>query len=182
MNEPSGIFPVQVSKASFPASQRLSQHTHLVISVRNMGHSTIPNVAVTITDPRYGTSVQAFSQYVHQPGLANHSRPVWIVDRTPGLCGYSCKQGGVGAAATAYTNTWALGPLKPGRTATFDWGVTAVAPGTHVVQYVVAAGLNGKAKARLNGGGIPKGTFTVKITSKPSQSYVNNNGKIVTTG
>ncbi len=181
-NEPSGIFPVQVKNATFPSFQRLAQNTHLVIRVRNSGTDTIPDIAVTLTNPKYGTAVQAFATYLKMPGLASHSRPVWVVNRGPGPCGYSCQQGGAGAAVTAYSNTWALGPLKPGKTATFDWAVTAVVPGKYEVQYVVAAGLNGSAKARLNGGGIPRGTLSVKITSKPQKSYVNNNGQVVNTG
>jgi hypothetical protein len=180
-NEPSGIFPVQVTAGAWPSSQRLSQHTHLVIAVRNSGRKPIPDVAVTITDPRLGTSVQAFAQYLNMPGLASHSRPVWIVDQAPGPCKFSCAAGGPGGAVTAYSNTWALGTLKPGATARFDWSLTAVAPGTHKVQYEVAAGLNGKAKARLNGGGIPKGTFTVKISSAPAQAYVSQSGQVITT-
>ncbi|HUA48693.1 MAG TPA: hypothetical protein VMA77_25900, partial [Solirubrobacteraceae bacterium] len=70
----------------------------------------------------------------------------------------------------------------PGHTAKFDWAVTAVAPGRHVVAWEVAAGLNGKAKAVLQGrGGLPHGKFTVTIHNAPSESYVNNNGQIVTT-
>src|SRR5438270_6281752 len=38
VSEPSGTFHVQVTTASFPTSQRLSQHTHLVIAVRNTGN------------------------------------------------------------------------------------------------------------------------------------------------
>ncbi len=114
-------------------------------------------------------------------GLASRSRPVWIVDQPPGLCGYSCKSGGPGGAVTAYTDTWALGPLKPGATATFDWGVTAVRAGKWVVQYEVAAGLNGKAKAVLSDNALPVGRFNVTVHSKPAQSYVNNSGQIVTT-
>src|SRR5437588_7719863 len=148
VNEPSGNFPVEVSAASFPAAQRLSQHTHLVISVRNAGTRTIPDVAVTIcnvtctfnpnapyghnTPAGAGTAAAAFAEDLGMPYVANPSRPVWIVDHPPGSCGYSCKSGGPGSAVTAYANTWALGPLKPGATATFDWGVTAVRPGTHV--------------------------------------------------
>jgi hypothetical protein len=178
-SEPSGIFPVRVALATFPTFQRLAQHTHMVILVRNTGLKTIPDIAVTITDPPYGTAVQAFGRYVSQPGLASHSRPVWIIDRPPGPCTYSCLNGGPGGAVTAYSNTWALGRLAPGQTATFIWGVTAVAPGTHIVRYEVAAGLNGKAKARLSTGAIPTGTFRVRITQQPQQSYVNNNGQIV---
>ncbi len=106
---------------------------------------------------------------------------MWIVDRAPGRCGYSCKTGGPGAAVTAYSNTWALGALKPGKTATFVWHLTAVQPGAWVVNWRVDAGLFGNAKAVLQGGGIPRGSFTVHITQKPPQAYVNNSGQIVTT-
>jgi hypothetical protein len=183
--EPAGTFPVQVTTASFPASQRLSQHTHLVIAVRNTGSRPLPDVAVTIADPKRGATVQAFQQYLSMPGLASHSRPVWIIDRPPGQCsgpqGYGCSSGGAGGAVTAYANTWALGALKPGATATFDWSLTAVAAGTHAIRYEIAAGLNGKAKARLAGGGIPTGTFRIKISARPAQAYVQDSGKVVNT-
>ncbi len=178
-SEPTGNFPVEVTTASFPPSQRLAQNTHLVISVRNAGSKTIPNIAVTITNPRYGTEVQAFATYLNQPGLASHSRPVWIVDRPPGPCQYSCASGGPGGAVTAYSNTWALGALAPGQTARFDWRVTAVQPGRYRVHYEIAAGLNGKAKAVLADGSKPAGTFTVTINSAPQQSYVTDSGQVV---
>ena len=187
-SEPNGNFPVNVSAAKFPVSQRLSQHTHLVIAVRNTGNKAIPNVAVTICNvtcaypaPKgEGSSSRAFGDDINQSYLANPSRPLWIVDRAPGVCGYSCQNGGQGAAVTAYANTWALGRLAPGKTARFDWAVTAVKPGKHVVAWQVAAGLNGKAKAVLSNGSAPKGTFAVDVGSAPAQSYVNNNGQIVT--
>jgi hypothetical protein len=178
-SEPSRVFPVSVAVATFPTFQRLAERTHMVIAVRNTGQEAIPDIAVTITDPPYGTTVQAFGRFLSQPGLASHSRPVWIVDRPPGPCTYSCLNGGPGGAVTAYSNTWALGRLAPGQTATFVWGVTAVVPGTHVVRYEVAAGLNGKAMARLSSGAIPTGTFKVNITQQPQQSYVNSKGQIV---
>lgn len=191
--EPSGRFPVQVMTASFPSAQRLSQHTQLVLSVRNAGAKTIPDLAVTICNVtcRYpapigqGTSVAAFSQYLSTPGLANHSRPVWIVDRPPGPCRYSCLQGGAGSDVSAASNTWQGGPLKPGHTATFKWAVTAVAPGRFLVAWEIAAGLNGKAKAVAAGATsacpdrTPCGTFPVTIAHNPAQSYVNDAGQIV---
>jgi hypothetical protein len=188
-SEPSGNFPVTVSAATFPASQRLAQHTHLVIAVRNAGHKTIPNVAVTICNVTCaypakrgeGSSSQAFAADIGQSYLANPSRPLWIIDRGPGTCGYSCENGGQGAAVTAYANTWALGRLAPGQTARFDWAVTAVKAGRHVVAWQVAAGLNGKAKAVLANGAAPHGRFAVDVATAPAQSYVNNNGQIVTT-
>ena len=122
VNEHSGRFPVDVAAAKFPTSQRLAQQSKLVISVRNAGTRTIPNVAVTICNTTcaypapagQGTSVAAFAQYLNQPGLANHSRPIWVIDRPPGACGYSCASGAAGSAFTSDANTWALGPLKAG--------------------------------------------------------------------
>jgi hypothetical protein len=185
-SSPSGRFPV-VAQASFPTSQRLSQHTDLVIDIRNAGSKPIPNIAVTILNPADGTAAAAFGKLLPQsppgqPILAGRSRPVWVVDRAPGPCGYSCRHSGPGGAVTAYSNTWAMGKLLPGHMARFEWGVTAVQAGTYVVKYEVAAGLDGKAKAVLaHGGGPVVGTIRVRISSLPRQSYVNNNGQIVYT-
>jgi hypothetical protein len=184
-SEPKGNFPVQAS-AQWSSSQTLAQHTHLHIVATNMGNKTIPNIAITITDGtptdrNLGTQAQAFQELLNMPGLASHSRPVWIIDQAPGPCGYSCQQGAPGGAATSYSNTWALGPLGPGKTATFDWHLTAVQPGTHYVYWQVAAGLNGKAKAVNSAGIAPAGSFTINISHKPAQAYVDNNGKVVTT-
>jgi hypothetical protein len=194
--EPSGKFTVQVTTASFPASQRLSEHTHLVLAIRNAsGKSTIPDVAVTICNVTCaypapageGTSAAAFGENLQMQGLAHPSRPVWVVDNPPGPCNSGCSAnsssggGGPGGAVTAYANTWALGALAPGQTAKFDFAVTAVKPGRHVVAWEVAAGLNGKAKAVLRDGSLPHGKFTVLISKAPAETYVNNNGQIVTT-
>jgi hypothetical protein len=185
--EPSGKFTVSVSTASFPTAQTMAQHSHLAIAVRNAGTKAIPNVAVTICNvtcaypaPKgEGSSSQAFAAGINQSYLANPSRPLWVVDRGPGQCGYSCQNGGQGAGVTAYSNTWALGRLAPGHTVRFDWAVTAVQAGRHVVAWEAAAGLNGKAKAVLADGTNPHGSFAVDVRSAPAQSYVNNNGQIV---
>jgi hypothetical protein len=186
---PGGGFPVSVAAATFPASQRLAERTHLVIAVRNSGSSTIPNVAVTICNVTCtypapdgeGSGAQAFSANISQPYLANPSRPLWIVDRPPGPCGYGCQGGAQGGAVTAYSNTWALGPLAPGATARFDWAVTAVKAGRHVVAWEVAAGLDGKAKAVGPGGTPPHGTFAVQVRSGPERWRVTAGGRIVAT-
>ena len=194
-HEPSGKFTVQVVSASFPAAQRLSEHTHLRLVVHNTSGKTLPDLAVTICNvtcafpapPGEGTSAAAFGENLQMQGLAHPSRPVWVLDNPPGPCNSGCSAnsssggGGPGGAVTAYANTWALGPLPAGRTAKFDFGVTAVKPGHHVVAWEVAAGLNGKAKAVLSDGSLPHGTFTVNISHAPAQTYVNNNGQIVTT-
>jgi len=189
--EPTGNYPVQVTSASFPATQHLAEHSRLTLSIRNTGSKTIPNLVVTICNVTCtypapvgeGTSVAAFAQYLNQPGLASHSRPVWIIDKPPGPCqgvsGYSCSNGGAGADVTAAANTWAGGSLKPGATETFSWAVTAVSPGKYKVAWEIDASLYGKAKAVLANGSIPRGTFSVDIAQAPVQSYVNDAGQVV---
>lgn len=187
-NEPKGTFHVAITRATFPRFQRLAQHTHLTIRVTNTGKQPLPNVSVTICNVtcRYpapvgeGTSVDAFAEYLNMPNLASHSRPVWIVDRPPGPCGFSCQGGGAGSYYTSSSNTWATGrELSPGHTATFVWGVTAVSPGTHTVAWQVSAGLYGKARAIGPDGTTPQGTFRVRISHAPAQSFVSSSGHVV---
>jgi hypothetical protein len=209
-SEPKGNFPVSAS-ASWSTSQHLAQHSQLVIKATNTGNKTVPDIAVTICNVTCsysasalnngeGTSVEAFAYKLNMPNLANSSRPVWVVDQAPGPRGapcpsvnangepngsydnnYSACTGGQGGAVTAYDNTWALGSLAPGQTATFDWHLTAVQSGTHVVRWEIAAGLNGKAKAVGPSGSQPGGSITVNVAQAPQQSYVNNKGQVVTT-
>ena len=70
-------------------------------------------------------------------------------------------------------NTWALGALAPGKTRTFVWRVVPVKSGSYTVRYTVAAGLSGKAKARLASGGLVQGQFAVDIASAPTLKHVN---------
>jgi hypothetical protein len=158
-NEPSGTFSMNVVKAAFPESQSLAKQEAMTISVKNTDSRAIPDLAVT---------VDSFSTRSQQAGLADPERPVWIVDQGP--------TGGT----TAYTNTWALGRVPPGATKTFEWKVTPVRAGTYRISYRVAAGLDGKAKARLDGGDPVEGTFTVNVSKKPSQSRVDpESGEVI---
>lgn len=180
-------YPVAIAAASFPTAQALAQSAELVIAVRNTGRRTIPNVAVTICNvtcrspaPRgEGSSAPAFGAVSQQPYLANPRQPLWIVDRPPGTCSFSCRSGGRGGAVTAYANTWSLGRLRPGHTARFEWRLTPIAAGRHTVAWAVAASFNGNGQAVLAGGGVPGGTFTVDVSNTPPQTYVNNSGQIV---
>lgn len=181
--EAHGNFPVKVA-SSFPTHQRLAQATDMVVSVKNTGHATMPDVAVTVTNPAYGDAAQSFGVLIPenaagQPILASRSRAVWIINQAPGECGYSCKHLGPGGAATAYADTWALGALPPGKTATFKWHLTAIQAGTYKVRYQVAAGLNGYAKAVTTSGGPVSGSYTVTISNAPQSTYVENNGAVV---
>lgn len=166
-SEPSGRFPLEVTRASFPASQGLSEHAELVIAVHNAGGRTVPDVAVTVENPREKTTAEAFGERSPQSGLADPSRPSWIVDQAP-LNG-----------TTAYSNTWALGPLPPNGTKTFRWKVTAVKAGEHQLRYAVAAGLNGKAKAEPTAGRSITGLFRISVSRKPAQATVSPNGQVV---
>src|SRR5436189_5970303 len=47
-SEPSGNFPVKVTKAGFPNRQRISERTDLVLGIKNAGKDTLPDLAVTI--------------------------------------------------------------------------------------------------------------------------------------
>jgi hypothetical protein len=180
--EKHGDFPVSVS-SSFPSSQRLAEQTSFLVRIKNVGSSVIPDVAVTVLNPRYGSAAQAFGTLLKagvsgQPILASRSRPVWIINQAPGPCGFSCKSRGPGGGATAYSNTWALGKLAPGHTAVFRWKLTAVQPGAYTVEYEVAAGLNGYAKAVLSDKSPARGHFDVHISAAPPQVTVQSNGQV----
>ena len=165
--EPSGNFKVQIVDASFPAKQSIADATTMKITVKNADTKPLPNVAVTVqTEPgKTGGAAQAFSSDIQDPDVADPSRPIWIVDKGP-----------VGGD-TAYTNTWALGPLKPNETKAFEWHVTAVKPGHYKIDYSVSPGLNGKAK--IASGQLTKGSFDVDISDKPPNAYVDDNGNVV---
>jgi hypothetical protein len=150
-NEAAGTYSVDVTQASFPRAQRLAQQAEMRIAVKNTGDEVLPDVAVT---------VDSFTRRSEQAGLADPERPVWIVDEGP--------KGGT----TAFTNTWALDGLAPGQSRTFTWKVTPIEAGRYSVKYSVAAGLDGKAKARDASGGAVGGTFPVRVSRRPADARV----------
>lgn len=169
-NERSATYKVEVVRTSFPQRQRLAQHSRLVLVVRNASRKVIPDIAVSLTTGRQRTSAAAFSSYDPQSDLADHSRPVWVLD------------GGPVGGDTAYSNTWALGTLAAGASRRFAWRVTAVRAGTYKIHYAIAAGLDGKARARTAAGRVPRGLVTVHILTRPRPESVNARGKVVRTG
>jgi len=166
--EPAGTFAMQVTHASFPAAQSIARQTRLVLPVRNTGTHTVPNVAVTI---------DSFDYTSNYPQLAADKRPVWVIERGPGAVASppveSEEVSPPGGGQTAYVNTWALGALAPGETRTFIWRVVPIKAGAYTVRYTVAAGLAGKAKARLASGGLVQGQFTADIAPAPKLTHVN---------
>jgi hypothetical protein len=156
-----------------------------VITVRNTGRRAIPDIAVTLLNPRYGTAAQALGTLIAAaapgaPILASRSRPVWVIDRAPGRCGFSCRQSGPGGATTSDPDTWALGRLAPGATATFAWHVTALRPGRYAIAYRIAASPVGNVPPALGRGGRPAGgRFRVTISSRPGRPRVTGSGRVV---
>ncbi|MGB3099130.1 MAG: hypothetical protein WBB30_07565, partial [Solirubrobacterales bacterium] len=75
--------------------------------------------------------------------------------------------------------TFGFGPLQPGETKEVVWRLTPVQAGTYTLSYIVAAGLDGNAKAVTSSGEDVKGEFIVEITDQPPRARVNNQGKVV---
>jgi len=174
-NEPAGRYPVSV-EASFPAKQKLAQQSKLEVNVRNTGPKTIPNVAVT---------VNGFGIKEKQEGLADNRRPVFAINGVPKeLAGFpESKDAAPKGGETNYVDTWALGPLKRGRSRSFRWSVTAVRAGPYRLRYIVSAGLDGKAKAvDDDGGGAPTGAFRGTISDTAPETRVSDDGETIVEG
>jgi hypothetical protein len=167
-HEPSGTYTVRVLHASFPAAQVIARQTKMSLLVRNTSARTIPNLAVTI---------DSFDYTSHYPELAADKRPVWAIEQGAGGIALppveSEEISPPGGGQTAYVNTWAFGPLAPGALRSLTWHVVPVKAGSWTVHYVIAAGLAGKAKARLQNGGLVHGRFAVTIAPAPPLTHVN---------
>jgi hypothetical protein len=166
-NEPEGEFTLAVVEASFPQRQSIAQRAMLRLAVRNTDDRELPNLAVTVeTEPVSGEAVgAAFGLAANDARLADPDRPVWILDRGP--------EGG----ESAYTNTWAVGPVFPGQTRELEWRLTAVRAGDYTVNYRVSPGLDGKAVPA--NGQRTSGSFRVTISDEPVPARVNDRGEVV---
>jgi hypothetical protein len=167
--EPTGTYTVKVLDASFPAKQSIARQTSLSLSVRNSGSKAVPDLAVTL---------DSFDYTSDYPELAVDKRPVWAIEHGAGSTATSPpveteEVSTAGSGQTAYVNTWAFGRLAPGATRTLTWHVVPVKSGSYTVHYAIAAGLSGKAKARLESGGLVQGQFAVDIAPKPKLTHVN---------
>ena len=166
-DETEGEFALEVVGASFPERQSIAERSTLSLEVRNTDDRELPNLAVTIeTEPDDdGEAGGAFAQAADDERLADDERPVWILDRGP--------EGGT----SAYTNTWAMGPMFPGQTETLEWRLTAVEAGDYTVNYRVSPGLDGKAVPA--DGQRTTGSFRVSISDEPVPARVNDEGEVV---
>jgi hypothetical protein len=185
VTEPSGNFQVRVAKAKFPSRQSVPETSNLQLAIKNVGHETIPDLAVTIYtgNPKADGS---FNVRLDDSNLANPNRPVWILENrypkliTPNVTVKDLSQAPSAGAAAAQTDTFQFGAVPPGETKDIAWRVTAVRAGTYTVHYVVAAGLQGKAEAVTANGSPVTGKFAVTIASKPPQTCVNGKGEVTT--
>jgi hypothetical protein len=175
-NEPSGNFPVEVVQAKFPGKQKLAKSSDLVVTVRNAGKETVPNIAVT---------VNGLDKRSKNPDLADPSRPVFAVNGVQvEIAGFpESKDASPRGCDTAFVNTWACGPLKPNQTKTFRWSVTAVKAGPYKIDWRVNAGLDGKAKAVAMGGGpAPRGRFSGTVSDAAPAVRVADDGHTIVNG
>lgn len=180
-DEPTGTFHVKVTEASFPTSQNLGQTALLKLAVRNTGKRTVPalTVSFTIAGKEGVNSSLPFGVRDPQPELAQPERPVWVLAQSyPRLHG-SSKPGG---ASTSSAKTFSFGELKPGKTTTAVWKLSAVRSGKYTLLYNVDAGLGGEAKAKTDNGVRPGGSFTAEISERLPETEVTNNGEIVESG
>lgn len=187
-NEPAGNFPVQVTMSKFPKAQRLAETSDLILGVKNTGDKPLPELAITIetddgrSNPNDSVADGSFDTRLDDPSLANPNRPVWILEnKYPRELG-TPPPTGLSGGFRAETNTFGFGPLDPGKTENVVWRVTPVKPGTYTLHYVVAAGLDGRAKAVTADGGEVKGEFVVTISDKPPKASVDDAGHVITQG
>ena len=166
-DEPKGTYRVEVTEARFPDEQKLAKASRMTISVRNVDTKTIPNLAVTmgtgVGNPSAGEGPAGLTYY--DEGNEDPAKPIFTVDTSPR------------GAETAYKDTWALGKLKPGRSKTFNWDVTAVDARPYDIKYRVSAGLDGNARAVTASGGQPAGRFTGAVVDTPPEAKVADSGK-----
>jgi hypothetical protein len=165
-NAPSGQFDLDVTTASFPAKQRIAESSTLKLQVENTGDRAVPDLAVTVeTAPgQDGQAPVAFGQSSDDATLAASARPVWIVDDGPA------------GGDSAYTNTWAVGPLGEGQSRTVEWKLTAVKPGRYTINWRLAPALEGDVSL---GDGRTEGEFRVAISDAPVPARVGEDGEVV---
>jgi hypothetical protein len=177
-NEAGGTYRVKVTGASFPTSQRLGQTSLMKLGVRNTGDKPLPALIVNVSvGGKEGQgSTLPFAIRDPQPELAQPDRPVWVLAaHYPKFAGSSAP----GGAETSNQKTYDFGPLKPGRTATLVWKLSAVKAGHYDLLYAINAGLGNQVKTKTGGGIKPGGAFSVQISSARLNKEVTGSGEVV---
>jgi hypothetical protein len=197
-DEPSGEYRVEIVDASFPSDQKLAKRSVFEVKVRNAGTEDIPNINVTVNDFYYRKDLRPGQE---ETGLADPERPIFVVDTIPARLGTprrDTERLDPQERSSAYVDTYPLGELKPGQTATFRWRVTAVKAGPFCIAFKVGAGLDGKAEAivqpeqperrcrnnRVVNGETteePTGAFAGIVTDKAPEARIAEDGETVVT-
>jgi hypothetical protein len=178
--EPKGNFPVRVVSATFPAKQTLAKDSTMEIVVENAGRQMIPMIAVTV---KCGKGLGgSFSTVTGDTNVADRQRPQFVVNKlptatervNPPLDPAPLER------SSAYVDTYPLGPLGAGHTATFMWDVSAVKAGPYRLCWRVNAGLYGKAKAVPASGAPPVfGVFSGEVSAKAPKATVGPDGRSI---
>ena len=189
-NEPAGEYKVQIVEAEFPEVQKLAKRSEMRIVVKNVDTKRIPNIAVTVKSfDRRENDIDNGAA----PQVADPRRPVFIVNESPiegkqalgpgepSLVDREVDPPRGNEAAGPYVDTYFLGPLEKGETATFEWDVTAIVAESFSLRYRVEAGLDGKAKAVLANGKAPAGVFSGVIEDRVFEAGVDPDGGEVIT-
>ena len=150
------------------------------IVVQNAGQKTIPTISVTV---KCGKGLGgSFSTTTSATDVADPVRPQFVVNKiptatervNPPLDPAPLER------SSAFVDTYPLGPLAAGRSATFRWDVSAVKAGPFRLCWRVNAGLYGKAKAVPGSGGAPiSGEFSGDVSNKAPKATVGEDGKTV---
>lgn len=179
-DEPAGQFKVKVLEARFPERQKLAKRSEMRIVVKNVGDRTIPDLSVTVKsfDRKERDADEENRAVSAQPQLADPRSPVFIVNKSPveytqdlgagesSLVDREVDPPRGTEASGSYVDTYSLGPARPGETKEFRWSVTASVAGPFKLRYRVNAGLDGRARALLAGGGTPAGDFSGTIEDR----------------
>ena len=164
-DEPEGEFKVEVVSASLPRLQHIGEDVELKVRVRNADDETLRNVAVTVaTQPEGANAPAAFGQSDVLAGQADSTRPIWVLNEGPA------------GGDTVYVNTWLAGTLKAGEERELTWSLVPSRAGSYVLDYRVAPGLTGKARAAA---GNTSGKLRVRITDVPVPARVDDDGEVV---
>jgi hypothetical protein len=180
VKETKGAFPVKVVSASFPDKQRLAKDSTMEIVVQNAGQKTIPTISVTV---KCGSGLGgSFNTTTADTNAADSERPQFVVNKiptatervNPPLDPAPLER------SSAFVDTYPLGPLAAGRSATFRWDVSAVKAGAYRLCWRVNAGLYGKAKAvAAQGSGPIAGEFKGTISRKAPKATIGPDGTTV---
>lgn len=179
IDETGGSYPVDV-RASYPDRQRVSLTSDLVLRVRNDGDRAIPQLTVTVWTGETGVEdpkpEDPFSILADDARSGDRAARVWVpVPGFPKVVPEGERaadlpdDGPAGGAQAAQTDTFTFGRLEAGDSRTLVWRTTAVRAGRYAVNYAVAAGVGGDARAE---GASAVGRIPVRITAAPAGCVV----------